>query len=207
MNHKKHWENVYQSNPAERVGWFRPHLETSMQWIKSLGLGRDSAILDVGGGASTLVDDLIREGYQSIAVVDLSSKALDLARKRLGESGKTIAWIDGDITSINLPENHYRLWHDRAVFHFLITREQRDLYKNNLLSSLKPGGNLILAVFAPEAPPLCSGLPVTRYTIGELKNLLGPEFKLQKHFKELHVTPGGVEQMYLYSHFRKSAES
>jgi len=206
MDHQKHWERVYEINPAEKVGWYRPHLETSLQWIKSLGLSQDSRIIDVGGGASILVDDLTSEAFRSIAVVDLSKKALDLARERLGKRGKAITWIDGDITSIKVPANYYDLWHDRAVFQFLTTPEQRQLYKKNLLKALKPRGDLILAVFAPEAPPQCSGLPVERYTRPDLKSTLGPEFELQKHLKELHVTPGGVEQMYLYCHFKRSAD-
>ncbi len=207
MDHQKQWDRVYEINPEEKVSWYRPHLETSLQWIKFPCLSRDSRIIDVGGGASTLVDDLTSEGFHSITVLDLSRKALELARERLGERGKVITWIDGDITSITLPAGYYDLWHDRAVFHFLITPEQRQSYKKNLLKALKPGGDLVLAVFAPEAPPRCSGLPVKRYTALELENIFGPEFELQKHLKEVHTTPGGVEQMYLYCHFRRAGDS
>ncbi len=204
MDHQKQWDRVYEINSEEQVGWFRPHLETSLRWIKFWCLSRDSRIIDVGGGASTLIDDLTDEGFHSITVLDLSKKALELARKRLGERGEVITWIVGDITSITLPSSYYDMWHDRAVFHFLITPKQRQLYKRNLLTALKPGGDLVLAVFAPEAPPRCSGLPVERYTALELENIFGPEFELQKHLKEVHTTPGGVEQMYLYCHFRRS---
>ena len=206
MDQKKHWEKVYQENQVNEVGWYTPRLETSLRWIKALNLNRDAGIIDVGGGASTLVDDLAREGYHPVTVVDLSRKALELSRKRLGEKGDAITWIVGDITEVSLPENNYGLWHDRAVFHFLTTPELRQLYKEDLLKALKPGGDLILAVFAPEAPPQCSGLPVGRYTVSELECTFGPEFELKKYLKKLHTTPGGVGQMYLYCHFKKSAD-
>ena len=168
-------------------------------------MSKDSNIIDVGGGASTLVDDLLNERYRSITVVDLSKNALALAKERLGERTELVTWLEEDITSVDLPARHYDLWHDRAVFHFLTTPEQQWKYRNNLLKALRSAGHLIIATFAPEAPPKCSGLPVERYSADKLENTLGTEFELKRHDKELHITPSGVEQMYLYCHFRKSA--
>jgi SAM-dependent methyltransferase len=203
MTQREHWEKVYLTNPPDKLGWYEPHLETSLKWIKELDLREDSNIIDVGGGASTLVDDLLSERYRSITVVDLSKNALALAKERLGERTELVTWLEEDITSVDLPARHYDLWHDRAVFHFLTTPEQQRQYRNNLLKALRLGGHLIIATFAPEAPPKCSGLPVERYSADKLENTLGTEFELKRHDKELHITPSGVEQMYLYCHFRK----
>lgn len=205
MAQREHWEKVYLNNPPNKLGWYKPHLETSLKWIKELDLSKDSNIIDVGGGASTLVDDLLNEEYRSITVVDLSKKALALAKERLGERAESVTWLEEDITSVPLAAGHYDLWHDRAVFHFLTAPEKRQQYRNNLLKALRPGGRLIIAAFAPEAPPKCSGLPVKRYSTDKLESTLGAEFELKRHDKELHITPGGIEQMYLYCHFRKSA--
>jgi len=205
MTQREHWEKVYLTNQPDKLGWYKPHLETSLKWIKELDLSEDSNIIDVGGGASMLVDDLLNEVYRSITVVDLSKKALALAKERLGERAKLVTWLEEDITSVPLAARHYDLWHDRAVFHFLTAPEQRQQYRINLLKALRPGGHLIIAAFAPEAPPKCSGLPVERYSADKLESTLGAKFELKRHKKELHITPGGVEQMYLYCHFRKLA--
>ena len=204
MSQKDHWDQAYASNSAEKLGWYEPHLRTSVTWIKALNLTPDAPIIDVGGGASTLADDLVDAGYRSITVLDLSEKALSSVKARLGERARLITWLTGDITSIALPRHHYELWHDRAVFHFLTAPDQQQKYRDNLLRALKPGGHLIIATFAPEAPPKCSGLPVQRYGPEELQNALGGEFQLERHQSELHITPGGVEQMYLYCHFRRA---
>ena len=203
MNHNKHWEQTYSSNQTEALGWYTPHLQTSLSWIQELGLDANAPIIDVGGGASTLVDDLLEAGQRSITVLDISDKALSLARARLGEKAKLVKWLEGNITSLDLPTQYYELWHDRAVFHFLTEPEQQEKYRDRLLNALKPGGHLIIGTFTTEAPPKCSGLPVQRYNQEQLENTLGGEFELMRHNKELHITPGGVEQMYLYCHFRK----
>ena len=165
---------------------------------------RDAPIIDVGGGASTLIDDLLDAGYRSITVLDISEKALLSAKARLGKKAGLVKWLDGDIISVDLPSHSYELWHDRAAFHFLTVLEQQRKYRNNLLKALKPGGHLIIGTFAPEAPPKCSGLPVQRYSAKQLGDTLGGEFELKRHHKELHITPGGVEQMYLYCLFRRT---
>jgi SAM-dependent methyltransferase len=204
MNQKDHWEQVYLTKPTEKLGWYKPHLQTSLAWIEELGLALDAPIIDVGGGASTLADDLLDAGYRSITVLDISEKALSSVKARLGKKAELVTWLDGDITSVDLPTHYYELWHDRALLHFLTVLEQQRKYRDNLLKALKPLGHLIIGTFAPEAPPKCSGLPVQRYSKGQLEKTLGEEFELKRHHKELHITPGGVEQMYLYCHFRRT---
>lgn len=206
MDKREHWDKVYATKTPDRLGWYKPHLQTSMAWIDKLGLPLDEPIIDVGGGASTLVDDLLDAGYQSLTVVDLSKRVLSAVRERLGKKSDLVTWLTADITALELPADEYKLWHDRAVFHFLVNPDERRCYRNNLLKSLKPNGHVIIGTFSPEAPPKCSGLPVRRYSLQKLVDELGPDFELMDHLKELHVTPGGVEQMYLFCHFRRIGE-
>jgi SAM-dependent methyltransferase len=205
MNQKDHWEQVYSTRLIQKLGWYEPHLQTSLSWIKGLNLAVGAPVIDVGGGASTLVDDLLEEGYRSITVLDISEKAVSTVRARLGKRAELATWLEGDITSIDLPKHHFELWHDRAVFHFFTEQKQQRKYRENILNALKPGGHLIVGTFAPEAPAKCSGLPVQRYSPEQLENALGGEFELKRHHKELHITPGGVEQMYLYCQFHRTA--
>jgi len=202
MSRREHWEQVYSGKPPDRLGWYKPRLQTSLDWITELSLDANAPIIDVGGGASTLVDDLLERGYSALTVLDLAAPALDLIKARLGEKSATVTWLCGDVTEIELSENAYELWHDRAVFHFLTEADDRERYRNNLCKALRPGGHLIIGAFAPEAPPRCSGLPVQRYDLDLLRETLGDAFELRRQQKEMHVTPGGVEQMYLYCEFR-----
>jgi ubiquinone/menaquinone biosynthesis C-methylase UbiE len=205
MDQRKHWEEVYSTKPTEKLGWYEPHLQTSLRWINNLGLSKDARIIDIGGGVSTLVDDLLEKDYKSITVLDLSKSALSSVKARLGKTAESVTWLEGDITTIDLPEQYYELWHDRAVFHFLVSPEQQQQYLENLLNALRPGGHVIIGTFAPEAPPKCSGLPVHRYSHDQLASTLGKEFKLNKYDKKLHITPGGVNQMYIYCQFQRLA--
>ncbi len=205
MTTSQHWEKGYQTNPPDEVGWYEPRLETSLRWIRARSLDEDSPIIDVGGGASTLIDDLLAGGYRSITVLDLSRTALAWAKKRLGERASSVTWLEADITFVDPPACHYDLWHDRAVFHFLTHPQQQERYVDNLLKALRPSGRFIIATFSLEAPPSCSGLPVKRYSADESQRTLGSKLRLKKSVKELHVTPGGVEQMYLYGHFQRTA--
>lgn len=202
MNTKEHWENVYRTRPAARLGWHTAHLERSLAWIRELDLPPEAPILDVGSGVSTLVDDLLAAGYRDLTLVDIAAEALAATRRRLGHAAGAVHWLCGDITALDLPRSHFALWHDRAVFHFLVESEARERYLDRLRHALQPGGRLIIGVFAPEAPPRCSGLPVERYTVEKLATTFGGAFRLERQQKELHVTPGGVEQMYLYAQFR-----
>ena len=203
MSQEDHWEHVYRIYPIEKMGWYEPHLKISSRWIKEIGLAVDAPIIDVGGGASSLVDDLLEKGYRSVTVLDISERALSSAKTRLGEKANLIKWLHGDVTFIDLPSLYYDIWHDRALFHFLILPEEQSRYRHRLITALKPNGHVIIATFAPEAPPKCSGLPVQRYSPETLLSTLGEEFELIRHEKELHISPRGVEQMYLFCHFRK----
>ena len=203
MTRKDHWEQVYSTRLAEKLGWYKPHLETSMNWIAELGLDKSARIIDVGCGASTLVDDLLDAGFESIAVLDISDSALAVSKKRLGRQADMVMWLSGDVTSTTLPPDYFELWHDRAVLHFLTEPDQQAQYRDSLLKSLRPGGHAIVGAFSSEAPPKCSGLPVRRYEPDQLAELLGSDFEPVRHHKELHVTPGGVEQMYVYCQFRR----
>jgi len=203
MDRKEHWEGVYSSKRAERLGWYKAQLQPSLDWIRGLELPLDAPIIDVGGGASTLIDDLLVAGHTAVTVLDISENALSLLRERLGNEAKNVDWIVSDITTAELPARHFGLWHDRAVFHFLVDHDQQQRYRRNLLHALRPGGHLIVGTFATEAPPKCSGLPVRRYDHASLAETIGDEFELLHNHKEMHVTPGGVEQMYLYCHFHR----
>jgi SAM-dependent methyltransferase len=205
MSRREHWEQVYSGKPPDRLGWYKPRLQTSLDWITDLSLDANAPIIDVGGGASTLVDDLLERGYSAITVLDLAAPALDLIKARLGAKGAAVNWLCGDVTQVELAENVFELWHDRAVFHFLTEADDRERYRENLCKALRPGGHVIIGTFAPEAPPRCSGLPVQRYDLERLRETLGDAFELRRQQKEMHVTPGGVEQMYLYCEFRLQA--
>ena len=201
----EHWERIYSERSASEVGWYTARLDTSLAWIASLDLESADPIIDVGGGASTLIDDLLGAGYRDLTVLDLAPSALVQARRRLGEKSAAVTWLQGDVTAIELPAGRYRLWHDRAVFHFLTEPEARMKYRDRLLSALRPGGYLVMGCFGPDAPPQCSGLPVRRYSRECLCDTLGGEFDLKRQQNEIHITPGGIEQAYLYCLFQVAA--
>ncbi|QKT03727.1 class I SAM-dependent methyltransferase [Ectothiorhodospiraceae bacterium 2226] len=204
MSNKQHWEQTYTERTPDDLGWYTPHLAQSLAWIEALGLPPETPIIDIGGGASTLVDDLLAAGHQDLTVLDLSAQALAVAQARLGERADAVTWRIGDITDIALPAGHYALWHDRAALHFLTEPAQRARYAAQLRHALRADGEVIIGVFALEAPPQCANLPVHRYDIEALGALLGEGFALQRHIKQMHHTPRGKEQMYLYAHFRRS---
>ncbi len=200
----EHWQEVYATRPVNRLGWYRPRLDTSLLWISALDLPRDVPLIDVGCGASTLVDDLLDAGFSAITALDVSENALEVLQQRLGDKAATVDWIAADVTDVELPVARYQLWHDRAVLHFLVDPDERERYRQQLTSALHPGGHVIIGVFSPEAPPRCSGLPVHRYALNDLLDFLGDGFELVQHTNELHITPGGVEQAYIYCHFTKA---
>jgi len=203
LQSKQHWEKVYETKPAEALGWFQPHAESSLDFIHATGTGREAGIIDVGGGASTLVDDLVAEGYSDLTVLDLSAAALSAVRQRLGAMGSKVRWIEADITEVDLPENRYDIWHDRAVFHFLTTPEQREVYVRTVFRSVKSGGHVIVATFAEDGPEKCSGLPVMRYSADGLHGEFGEAFTLLQHRKESHHTPSGSVQQFVYCYCRR----
>lgn len=202
MTTETHWEAVYRKKAPDEVSWYRPHLEKSVQLIQQAAPDRNATIIDVGGGESTLVDDLLMLGYRNISVLDISREAIQATRQRLGTAGSTVEWFVEDITEATLPKHRYAVWHDRAVFHFLVEPEQQAAYARQVIHSLIPGGHLVMAVFGPEGPTQCSGLPTARYDIALLCEHLGPAFKLISHSHEVHRTPGGKAQQFLYARFR-----
>lgn len=198
MTSKDHWEEVYQRKSAGEVSWYRPHLERSIGFIESAGVPQDGGIMDVGGGTSTLVDDLLARGYSNVSVLDISSTAIDAAKARLGARASQVKWLVGDITTIELPEHAYDFWHDRAVFHFLREEDQRRRYVEAVRRALKPGGHIVVATFGPEGPERCSGLDVVRYTADGLHSEFGGAFKKVASATEVHTTPWGSEQQFVY---------
>ncbi|HEY4933088.1 MAG TPA: class I SAM-dependent methyltransferase [Terriglobales bacterium] len=163
---------------------------------------RSASIIDVGGGESTLVDDLLLRGYKNITVLDISQAAIDLTKSRLGSAAEQVRWLVGDITEIELEPLAYALWHDRAVFHFLTTREQRIAYVRQVARSVKPGGHIIVSTFGTEGPTKCSGLKVMRYDAESLHSEFGTRFRLIESFKEMHLTPFGTTQQFVYCYCR-----
>lgn len=200
IDQSEHWEKVYQTKNPEAVSWFQVHAERSLSIIRSLGLDASAGILDVGGGASTLVDDLVSEGRTGVTVLDLSTSALQVARKRLGVLSAKATWIAGDIRSVALAQRAYAVWHDRAVFHFLTEARDREAYVGQVMKAVQPGGHVIVATFAPDGPEQCSGLPVVRYDPDQLHDAFGPAFELVEHASEQHQTPWGSVQHFVYCH-------
>lgn len=207
MDYKSHWETIYTTKAPTEVGWYEPHLRMSLEFIVRSGVRPEGRIIDVGGGASTLVDDLLARGFRHITVLDLSPAAINLAKARLGKHAADVVWIEADITHVTLPEQYYDLWHDRAVFHFLTMADDRRRYVDAVQRALKPGGHLIVATFAPEAPPQCSGLEVVRYRPEQLQEELGASFALLESCHEGHLTPSGMSQPYLYCRFMYGAQA
>jgi len=204
MSAQDYWQNVYTSKASTEVSWYQEHAQTSLNLISSSsGTNLSASIIDVGGGASTLVDDLLRVGFSQISVLDLSAAALETAKNRLGTLAKKINWLAADITQAQLPTNTYDVWHDRAVFHFLTTFEQRQAYKANLLQTLKKDGHFIIATFAEDGPTKCSNLEVMRYSAAELFAEFSDNFELVSTQKETHNTPFGTTQSFVYCHLRR----
>lgn len=199
-----HWQQVYSTKDSQGVSWYRPHLDRSLAFIRSRELPKDARIVDVGGGAATLVDDLLADGFTNLAVIDLSSEALRVAQERLGAAADSVDWIAGDVTEPLLAERSVDLWHDRAVLHFLTSEDGRQAYRAQLLRALKPGAFASIATFAPDGPEKCSGLPVRRYDAAAMAELFGPELELQGEARESHETPWGSAQSFAYGFFRRS---
>jgi len=199
---KKHWEDVYTKKIPAEVSWYQIEPTLSLELIKSTGIDHTSKIIDVGGGASVLVDRLLDQGFQNLTVLDISSKSLDFTKERLGELAVQVFWIEVDVTEFDPPQK-YDLWHDRAVFHFLTDPNDRKKYVRNMDKALNPGGHAIIAAFAIDGPPKCSGLDVERYSPEKMKNELGDSFEFIKSIKEVHMTPWGSEQKFIYCYSKK----
>lgn len=199
MDAKRHWDKIYRTKAPNAVSWFRPHLEKSLELIlTAIDHDQDATIIDVGAGESTLVDDLLARGYHNITVLDISEKAVEDTRARLGSQASNVTWMVEDIRTVELPERHFDIWHDRAVFHFLTARADREAYIEQVAHAVKPGGHVIVATFGPEGPEKCSGLEIVRYDARSLHGEFGVRFQLVEHATEQHQTPFGTTQQFLY---------
>lgn len=199
-----HWESVYRTKATDQVSWFQREAERSQALIEQLVPSRDAAIIDVGAGASTLVDGLVAAGYHNITLLDLSPAALAITRQRLGASGASVHAIAGDVRSVELPADTFDLWHDRALFHFLTAPADRRRYVERLRHALRPGGHVVMATFALDGPTRCSGLDVVRYSPETLRRELGDDFELVAGEAESHQTPSGGAQRFAYGVYRRS---
>lgn len=199
---RQHWENVYSNKNDDEVSWFEETPTTSLNLITDLELKKDSVIIDVGGGNSNLIGNLQQQGYLNLSVLDISEKALERTKTKLGESNKKINWIVTDVLEFK-PSGHYDLWHDRAVFHFLTTPQEIALYVDLVGKSLKTGAYFILATFSKSGPLKCSGLEISQYDKQTLLDLFNVEFNYVKSFEEVHQTPFNTEQNFIYSIFQK----
>lgn len=195
---KSHWEEVYGSKAPNAVSWYAPHLDESLAYIRQATASIDAAIVDVGGGEATLVDDLLDAGYRNVAVMDLSERALEVCQTRLAARAANVRWLVADVLEHEFSPRSVDVWHDRAVFHFLTEHDQRRRYVEQVLRALKPGGHAIVGAFGPQGPTQCSGLPVARYSSDELHGQFGSRFHLLEHSTTVHTTPWGTEQQFVY---------
>ncbi|MER2512880.1 MAG: class I SAM-dependent methyltransferase [Nitrosomonas ureae] len=204
MEQKEHWEKVYQSKASDQVSWYKAHLSLSLDWILGSLKSKSSRVIDVGGGSSTLVDDLLAKGYIDITVLDISQQALKVSKDRLGALADKVTWIEAGITRVSFPPQSFDVWHDRAIFHFLTDPVQRKKYIETLKSTLKTDGFLIMATFSLEGPLKCSGLHIVRYSPETLSGELGDGFSLVKTSQERHQTPFGTFQNFTYCLFKRN---
>ncbi|WP_346907528.1 class I SAM-dependent methyltransferase [uncultured Roseibium sp.] len=200
---KEHWNHAWEKQDDTAVSWFQEKPEPSLSLVERYAPDRTSAFVDIGGGASRLVDALLERGFSDLTVLDLSGSSLEIARQRLGERASGVTWIESDVLDWK-PDRRFGIWHDRAAFHFLTTPEDQQRYKDLLDSALQPGGILILGTFAPDGPEKCSGLPVCRHDAATISRVLGDGYELVETLAHDHVTPAGRTQHFSYSVFRRS---
>jgi ubiquinone/menaquinone biosynthesis C-methylase UbiE len=203
METKTHWEHIYETKKSTQVSWYQEHAQLSLQFIQNTGISKNAYIIDIGGGASTLVDDLIAARFQHISVLDISATALQLAQQRLGRHAADVNWIEADVTQVDLLPLAYDVWHDRAVFHFLTSAAERQRYIHTVRRAVRKGGHVIVATFAPDGPDHCSGLEVVRYSPESLHDEFGADFDLANNTRETHHTPFGTDQKFIYCYCRK----
>ncbi len=205
-NPQQHWEKVYNEKGPAQVSWYQITASVSLALIEEMGINQMGRVIDVGAGASVLADKLLEEGFKNIAVLDISAKALQYSKERLGEKATGITWIEEDVTKFEPPQQ-YDLWHDRAVFHFLTDATDRRKYVETMTKAVKPNGYVIIATFAMEGPPKCSGLDVERYNSEKLSKEIGNHFVLVKSAEETHMTPWHSEQKFIYCVFKVQSRS
>ncbi len=198
MDTQTHWEKVYTEKAHDAVSWYRRHLEKSLALIERAVPWRSASIIDVGGGESTLVDDLLARGYENITVLDISQTAIDANRRRLGAASDRVHWLVEDICKVEMESSAYDVWHDRAVFHFLTSASDRTAYIRLVARAVPRGGHVIVSTFGPEGPVKCSGLDIVRYDAESLHREFGVQFRLLESFTELHRTPFETVQQFLY---------
>ena len=203
FDRKAHWRQVYTGKDEQAVSWFEAVPAVSLDLIHTTGAGPGAAIIDIGGGASRLVDALIDEGFRDLTVLDISDESLEKSKARLGARGAAVHWRAADVTTWR-PERLYEVWHDRAMLHFLTAPEDRVAYVERLMRAVCPGGHVIITTFAPDGPERCSGLPVVRHDAASLSTLLGPSFELIESRRHEHHTPAGVVQRFQFSRFRRT---
>lgn len=194
----EHWERVYSNKEATELSWYQARAEVSLRLIAQTGVQSDDPILDAGGGASTLVESLQEQGFRDITVLDISATALERAKDRMGENAERVHWLTADVTEFS-PTRRYVLWHDRAVFHFLVEQRDRERYLDAALAALQPGGHLLLSTFGPDGPLRCSGLEICRYSIEQLQDIFDEHFELRHYELQDHLTPAGAGQQFIYS--------
>jgi len=203
MERHAHWEKVYQAKGENEVSWFQESPTISLELIRATGVGTNASIIDVGGGASRLIDALLNEGFTAITVLDLSEKALETSQIRLGkQSAANVKWIAADVTKWEPPQT-YDVWHDRAAFHFLTDPADRAAYADRVLRAVRPSGSVIIGTFALDGPERCSGLPVVRYNSAAIGEILGPAFDLLETRADAHKTPMGTIQRFQFGRFRR----
>ncbi len=198
---KQHWDNRYGATLAEKLTWFQSRPQPSLNWVRA-NCPRRAGLIDIGAGASVLVDHLLDDAYSDISLLDLAEPALQITRQRLGNKAKRVTWLTADITRWQ-PARKYSLWHDRAVFHFLTKTADRAAYKQALSAGLPVGGTLIMGTFAIGGPDKCSGLPIVQYSPASLKAELGDQFELLESKEQVHSTPAGSSQLFNWCLFRR----
>jgi hypothetical protein len=203
MQTREHWDEVYRTKASTAVSWYQPSPEPSLRALDQFVSGKSDSLVDVGGGASSLVDELLDRGWTDVTVLDVAASGLKVSQQRLGERAKRVNWVVSDITSWHPPRT-YDVWHDRAVFHFLTSAEGREGYKQALADGTASGSLIIMATFALDGPEKCSGLIVQRYNPERLSDELGPKFHLLHSWQEKHSTPGGNAQAFNWCVFKRS---
>lgn len=198
-----HWDNVYQAKQPAQVSWFRPHLDVSIELLERAGLSRDTRIIDIGAGASTLIDDLLARGVQWVTALDISAAALQLTRDRSGDRAMQVRWIVGDVTQIDLPPDSIDIWHDRATLHFLTDADHAAAYVRIASHAIVRGGHAVIGGFASDGPEQRSQLPVVRRDPEDIAALFGDSFALVAARREIHETPRGAPQAFAYALLRR----
>lgn len=203
MSKKEHWDNIYSKKQMTEVSWYQKVPATSLKLIEQSKVGKNSKLIDVGGGDSYLVDFLLEKCYSDVSVLDISKNAIEKSKIRLGDKGKNVSFVVSDITEFKT-EDKFDLWHDRAVFHFLNEKPQIEKYVELVSQSIKKGGHLIVATFSENGPDKCSGIPISKYSIADLSALFLDGFSLENSFQEIHETPFETEQEFTFVHLIKN---